>query len=66
VNKERHAYTVMVVPEREGKSAFSFRISRRRVIFLAFCAAMAIISMGVLIYKSVEAARKLSYFITLN
>lgn len=66
VNRERHAYTIMVVPEREGKEAFSFRISRRRVIFLTICAAAAIISMGVLIYQSVQAARKLSYFYALS
>jgi murein DD-endopeptidase MepM/ murein hydrolase activator NlpD len=66
VNKERHAYTVMVVPERKGRTAFSFRISRRRVIFLSVCVGIAIISMGILIYKSVEAAKKLSYFYTLS
>jgi murein DD-endopeptidase MepM/ murein hydrolase activator NlpD len=66
LNKERQAYTIMVVPEREGKEAFSFRISRRRVIFLTICAAVAVISMGVLIFKSVEATRKFSYFYTLN
>jgi murein DD-endopeptidase MepM/ murein hydrolase activator NlpD len=66
VNKERHAYTVMVVPERKGRAAFSFRISRRRVIFLSVCAGIAIVSMGILIYKSVEAAKKLSYFYALN
>jgi murein DD-endopeptidase MepM/ murein hydrolase activator NlpD len=66
VNKERHAYTVMVVPERKGRATFSFRISRRRVIFLSICAGIAIISMGILIYKSIEAAKKLNYFYTLN
>ena len=66
MNKERHAYTVMVVPERKGRAAFTFRISRRRVIFLSVCAGIAIISMGILIYKSVEAAKKLTYFYAIS
>lgn len=66
MNKERHAYTVMVLPEREGKEAFSFRISRRRFVFIVVCTVLAFFTMCVLIYKSVEAARKLSYFYTLS
>lgn len=62
MNKERHAYTIMVVPERKGKTAFSFRISRRRVFFILCCIGIAVISMGILIFKSVQAARKVNYF----
>jgi murein DD-endopeptidase MepM/ murein hydrolase activator NlpD len=66
MNTKANRYTIMIIPERNGGKTISVRMSRVTIILMIVLIAALMIAACFLMYKSAEAAKKLTYFYTLK